>query len=387
MEQMHMSNLNTVAILLAAGQGTRSGLVHNKVIHTIGDSSILLQSYLSLKQCVQEVVVVVSRDVLNEAKEILNQYSPTMVIGGETRFESVRRGLDAIVHNRIFCDILVIHDCARCMVDCDVINDSILKASKHGSGIAGVVSSDTIKLVQYDTITTHLPRSETYQIQTPQSFRFRDIYNAYFKTIDKGYTDDSQVYSDYGITPHISQGSISNVKLTYSQDFINLNGFSLPHDFKVGHGYDVHQLTKGRKLILGGLEIPFELGLQGHSDADVLTHAIMDALLSAAGLSDIGVYFSDKDPKYKDANSIELLKTVLKMISEQGYSIINISAIIMAEAPKLADILNKIENNLATALNIQQNQIKISATTTEKLGIVGNNQGMASSAVCLLKKI
>ena len=417
-----MPNFNTVAILLAGGQGARAKLGYNKVLHRLGDSSVLQQSFLTLHKCVQDIVVVSTQEDLKQVQQMLKRYSPTVVVGGCSRFESVKCGLAAIVSNRIFCDIVLIHDCARCMVDVDTINSSLSSAIEHGSGIACVQSCDTVKVSKESNIILHLSRDSTYLAQTPQSFRFRDIYQAYFLAKKSNYTDDSEVYADFGLQPHISKGSFDNKKLTYPNDFafspkldlpsdINVdnglqpcvsprsfentkvtcsNDFAflpkldLPSNLKVGHGYDVHQLVKGRQLILGGVKIPFHLGLIGHSDADVLTHAIMDSLLSAAGLPDIGVHFSNLDEKYRDACSIDLLKKVNLMVQKQGFSIVNISAVLMAENPKLASYIPIMEQTLSNALNIFAEQIKVAATTTEKLGIVGNNLGMAASAVCLL---
>ena len=154
---------------------------------------------------------------------------------------------------------------------------------------------------------------------------------------------------------------------------------------RVGQGFDVHKFAKGRKLIIGGLHLDYELGLDGHSDADVLTHAIMDALLGAAGLADIGTYFPPSDMKYKDANSLELLKEVQLKLIENGYSqIINIDAVIMAEEPKMHTYVPQMKNLLSKVLGIAVTQISIKATTTEKLGFVGRKEGIAASAVCLI---
>ena len=156
---------------------------------------------------------------------------------------------------------------------------------------------------------------------------------------------------------------------------------------RVGNGYDVHRLVTGRKLILGGVEIEFEKGLDGHSDADVLTHAIMDALLGAATLGDIGQHFPPSEEKYKNADSIELLKKVTSLLKTVGYTeIFNIDSTIIAEKPKMAPYINEMRKNIADAIGIEINQINIKATTTEKLGFTGREEGIAASAVCLISK-
>ncbi|MDD3221693.1 MAG: 2-C-methyl-D-erythritol 2,4-cyclodiphosphate synthase [Clostridia bacterium] len=155
---------------------------------------------------------------------------------------------------------------------------------------------------------------------------------------------------------------------------------------RIGMGYDVHRLTENRKLILGGVDIPYEKGLLGHSDADVLLHAIMDALLGAAALGDIGKHFPDSDEKYKGISSIELLKHVGKLLQDEGWKINNIDSTIIAQRPKLAPHIMNMRENIAKALNIELGQINVKATTEEGLGFTGEGLGMASNAICLLEK-
>lgn len=156
---------------------------------------------------------------------------------------------------------------------------------------------------------------------------------------------------------------------------------------RIGHGYDVHRLVEGRKLILGGVEIPFEKGLLGHSDADVLAHAISDALLGAAALGDIGKHFPDTDPAYAGADSLKLLKHVVKLLREKGWKVGNVDATILAQRPKLAPHIPIMVENLAACLGVEIDQVNIKATTEEKLGFTGSGEGMAAHAVCLLEKI
>lgn len=155
---------------------------------------------------------------------------------------------------------------------------------------------------------------------------------------------------------------------------------------RIGHGYDVHQLTEGRKLILGGVEIPFERGLLGHSDADVLTHAVMDALLGAAGLGDIGKAFPDTDPAYAGADSLGLLDTVMGMLKRKGFQVGNVDATILAQRPKLAPYIPQMRENLARHMGVPAERVNVKATTEEKLGFTGSGAGMAAHAVCLLEE-
>lgn len=153
---------------------------------------------------------------------------------------------------------------------------------------------------------------------------------------------------------------------------------------RIGHGYDVHKLAKGRKLILGGVDVPYNLGLLGHSDADVLVHAIMDALLGAAGLGDMGKHFPDTDPKYKNISSLKLLENICLLLKEKNYEIENIDATIIAQSPKLSSYIDKMKSNISSACKISLEQINIKATTEEGLGFTGENRGISAHAVCLI---
>jgi len=155
---------------------------------------------------------------------------------------------------------------------------------------------------------------------------------------------------------------------------------------RIGQGYDVHRLTEGRKLILGGVEIPWNKGLLGHSDADVLTHAVMDALSGAAKLGDIGKLFPDTDPQYAGADSIGLLRQVSALLKERGYAVVNVDAVLIAQKPKIAPYRERMEENLAAALGVDRDQVNVKATTEEGLGFTGDSSGMAAQAVALLEK-
>ena len=178
---------------------------------------------------------------------------------------------------------------------------------------------------------------------------------------------------------HVYEGDTANVKLTYPEDFKS-------NQIRFGVGFDCHRLVENRKLILGGIEIPHDKGLLGHSDADVLTHAVMDAILSALSMRDIGYHFSDKDPKYKDANSMDLLQKVLDLISSSGYKVDSVSATVMAEKPKLLNHVPLITKNLASALSLSVDKVGIAATTLEGLGFVGREEGICAHATAVLIK-
>lgn len=375
--QSNLSNMDICALILCAGTGTRSGLAYNKLLHTVGTKTVLERTLdaFAKSDCTRFVITAAPGDEA-KIKELASPYENVQVVlGGATRAESVLSGLRAIQN----CDIVVIHDGARCFVSKKIIDESVLSAVEYGSGIAAVRTVDTIKGAAGSLILRHLDRTELVNVQTPQSFRYREICDAYEACDLSKATDDSEVYADAGYFPRLTRGSYENTKVTHPSDFFGLGG-----GLKVGTGFDVHELVEGRKLILGGVEVPYHLGLKGHSDADVLTHAIMDALLSAAGLRDIGTYFPDTDGKYLNANSISLLKEVNNILKESGFKPVNISAVVMAQKPRLSPFIPAMQENLAAALGLTVKVVGVAATTTETLGIVGEGKGIAASASVLI---
>lgn len=370
--------VDIAAIVLCAGKSERSGLLYNKVLHQIGHKTVLEKSLdvLSLTR-VNHITVVTSAADLQAIKEITSTYdniSISIVLGGDSRAQSVYNGLKA--HR---CDIVLIHDGARPFVTVDTVDRTIDSAVEYGSGIAAVPSVDTVKRVDEHGRVNSLSRAQLYNAQTPQAFRYSQILDAYSRA-DGVFTDDAEVYEKAGYSPRLVDGDYGNIKLTTPSDFFNISNSSI----SIGVGFDVHRLVKDRKLILGGVTLDHSLGLLGHSDADVLTHAVMDALLSAAGLPDIGVLFPDTDDKYSGISSITLLKHVLNEIRSKKFGIENISAVIIAQSPKLAPVIGKIRSSLAAALEIDVKQINVSATTTERLGIIGDGLAIAANASCIL---
>lgn len=320
--------------------------------------------------------------------------------GGSTRQESVQRALEYVagLSAGISCSedpvpedhvtgaamteadgtkaahhIVLIHDGARPFVSRQVIDNVLRMTCQTGAAVAAVPVKDTIRKKQET-----LDRSELYAVQTPQGFFLDEILEAYRKADAEGMngTDDASIAEYSGRQVSIAEGDYANIKITTRED--------LPMSFRSGTGYDVHRLVTGRKLILGGVDIPYDLGLDGHSDADVLVHAIMDALLGAAALGDIGRHFPDTDPAYKGADSLKLLEHVGGLLSDAGYQICNIDAVIIAQRPKLAPFIGEMERNIASALGIENDQVNVKATTTEKLGFEGRQEGISSQAVCMI---
>lgn len=356
------------AIILGAGKGARAALGYNKVLFRDNDQSVIKTATDKFSFC-DKIIIVCPED----EKATFDALFPvnkgfTVVCGGNTRSESVRLALPYCD-----CEIVAIHDGARPYVSESLVRACIEDAIEYGSSVPCIKANVAIKETCGDTAKS-VDRSKILFVQTPQVFNTEKIKAAY-SSIPGDYADDSEIFEKAGYPVHVTPGEASNVKLTNPEDF------KLKQ--RIGSGYDVHRLVENRKLILGGVEIPFEKGLLGHSDADVLTHAVMDALLSAAGLPDIGVLFPDNDPETENISSMILLSRVLEKIKH--VRIINLSAVIMAQKPKLAGFIHSIRESLSSALGLPVDCVNVSATTTEGLGIVGECKGIAASATALIE--
>ena len=367
-------------ILACAGKGTRTKLKQNKLLYKVDGTTIIektLSAFFS-SGLIDQYIVVTSNEDYDYVKSILPS-EVEIVKGGNTRTQSVKNGLK-IVSN----DIVLIHDGARPFITREVIVDCIETAKKFGSAIPVIPCSNTICTAnENQVIESYLGKDGLYQIQTPQGFLTSNIIKAYSQ-VENAFNDDGEVYKTFFGNVHTSKGDAKNVKLTYREDFENLCAIQ---DFRVGVGFDCHRLVENRKLILGGVQIPHTLGLLGHSDADVLTHAIMDAMLSAVSKRDIGYHFPDTDENYKDADSIELLKKVVEICKDRGYKVKSLSAVVMAQKPKLLNFIPLMVENLAKTLNISNDSIGISATTLEGLGFVGREEGICVNASVIMQKI
>ena len=327
--------------------------------------------------------VVADRDWLPMADKMLREagFSEVLVTeGGAQRHESVYQGLLALPEE---VDYVVIHDAARPFVSEKIIDDTLEQVLLYNAVVVGVSAKDSMltapgKEEGAGWASSYLNRDELVSVQTPQAFSKKLILEAMERAFASGRfgTDDGSLVLQAGFPLRVIAGGYENIKITTRED--------LPMETRVGNGFDVHQLVEGRKLILGGVEIPHEKGLLGHSDADVLTHAIMDALLGAAGEGDLGRHFPDTNREYKDISSLLLLERVSRILKEKGCSVVNIDATLLCQRPKLAGYMEEMEGNLARALGIDPDRVGVKATTTEKLGFTGREEGIACMAVCLI---
>ena len=379
-------------VLLAAGRGERSGLEINKILFRWQGRSVLARCLdaLAAAQAYDGVWLVVSPGERAEIARLLEMEGPfpllrAVVDGGATRCESAWNGLCALPADT---QIVSIHDAARPFVTPDVVRATLSDAENFGSGVISTPVVDTIKQLDPLTGAVSTPaRSLLRAVQTPQSFNYAKLMAAHRRARQEAMnvTDDAMIYEAAYGTVHLSQapGAQQNIKLTTPEDFRRLNAHP---EFRVGFGYDAHRLVAGRKLILCGVEIKHDRGLDGHSDADVAVHALMDALLGAIGEGDIGRHFPDSDPAYRGICSMLLLERVMALLQARAWRVVNADITIVAQRPKLAACIPAMRDNIACALNVAPDCANVKATTTERMGFEGEEIGISAQATVMLTR-
>ena len=374
------------AVICAAGKGERAAFGKNKLLAPLHGAPAL---YHTLKKFdipeIDEVIVTSSEFDFKEISALCAPFGYKVVIGGDTRTKSVINALKEVTG-----DIVLIHDGARPYLSHKLICDCIESVKTYGSGICALNVTDTAVYSNYGVITERLDRDSLYLVQTPQGFVTEDIKNAY-SLADGDYTDDSAVYGQFISPPRIIAGERENIKLTYKDDFDRpvrtMFNFKPESGERVGFGVDVHAFGEGKFVTLAGVKIECGKTLIAHSDGDAAIHALMDALLSAAGLKDIGHYFPDTDKKYKGADSGKLLKEVIKLVKGAGFTAVNISLSIQAETPRLSPHIDEMKKRLSGFTGVAEDNIAISAGTCEKLGFVGESLGICAYAAVSIKKV
>lgn len=383
----------TAAIVPAAGSATRMGGEKQRL--KLGALPVLARTLQALQatNCIREIVVVARPADIEEFAAYKERYDipklTRVVPGGSSRQQSVLAGLAAVSPKAA---LVAVHDGARPLVTPEEITKVVRAAAECGAATAAVPVKDTLKMSDGGDLIAATPdRSRLWAAQTPQVF-CRAAYEeavAAAAAAGRDFTDDCQLFEFVGRPVKLVQTGYQNIKITTPEDMAvahGLLGKGAP-PVRIGHGYDVHKLTEGRRLILGGVDIPWEKGLLGHSDADVLTHAVMDALLGAAALGDIGRWFPDTDELYSGADSLLLLRRVIDILAARGWQPLNVDATVLAQAPKLAPHIDTMRQNLAAACGLPTDAVSVKATTEEKLGFTGAGEGMAAHAVCLIEKI
>ena len=381
------------AVLVAAGSSTRMGF--DKLSFDLGGETVLRRSIRAFEQCPQvtEIILVAGRNIEFVRQQAADCTKPVQIVpGGATRAESAKNGVLAATGT-----LVAVHDAARPFVSQTVIQTAIEAAAECGAAAPAVPVKDTVKQALRGDGKTVPPRcivettpdrSTLYAVQTPQCFD-RAAYLAALAELDETkarlVTDDCSLFELTGRTVQLTQGDYANLKITTREDLPR--PVKEEHTMRIGHGYDVHRLVEGRKLILGGVDVPFEKGLLGHSDADVLAHAVMDAVLGAAALGDIGQHFPDNDPAYSGADSLKLARRVAEILHEHGWRIENIDATLLCQRPKLAPHIPAMRANLAEAFGLPVDAVSVKATTEEHLGFTGEGLGIAAHAVALIEAL
>ena len=375
-------------IVLVAGAGRRMGYSDNKVCMPLGQYTVLQWNIQHMKQWdgLQEVIVVVAdqeQSFIEEQVEAMQvPWTVKYAVGGVERQDSVASGLSQVSDA---ADIILVHDGARPLATKDLARRVIEGAKEYGAVVPAIPVVDTIKRVDADGVVKEtLVRSELYAMQTPQGFQRSVLLEAHAYANEHGYqgTEDVSLVEFQGRPVRIVEGDRKNIKLTVPEDVAMAKKYlGVEQMMRIGYGYDIHRFTEGRPCILGGVSIDSPIGPDGHSDADVLIHALMDAMLGAAGMRDIGYYFPPEDDAFKGISSRLLLEKVVQLLKESNFGIYNADIMVIAEAPKLKPHIEQMKENLSADLGIPLSRISIKATTNEGLGALGRTEGIAAQAV------
>ena len=387
-------------VIPAAGQGKRMNAGKNKLFIELSGIPIIIYTLrvFEADQNCRGIILAINPQEEAYFSELMNTYGlkkvKKLVRGGAERQQSVFNGLKHVDE-----EIVLVHDGARPFIQEKLIHQLTEAAAQYAGAIAAVPVKDTIKKVQHRLVVETVERSSLWAVQTPQAFRVPVLYKAHQAAEHEQFlgTDDASLLERMGERVVIIEGDYDNIKITTQEDLYFAESIlqkqaKVKTDkgesmmFRIGQGFDVHQLVEGRPLIIGGVTIPYEKGLLGHSDADVLLHTVADAVLGAIGAGDIGKHFPDTDPAFKDADSAKLLQHVWGLVKKEGYSLVNADCTIIAQKPKMAPYIEEMRARIAGLLEATVEQVNVKATTTEKLGFTGRSEGIAAQVVVLLAK-
>jgi 2-C-methyl-D-erythritol 4-phosphate cytidylyltransferase/2-C-methyl-D-erythritol 2,4-cyclodiphosphate synthase len=389
----HNERLHVSAIIAAGGRGSRFGGARPKQLLTLLGKPILQRSVEAFLRsgCIDDVVVALPPGMADAPPDYLRGTAKPLEIveGGERRQDSVAHAFARVAGR---ADIVVIHDAARPLVTDAVIRRTVAAAIEAGAAIAAVQVRDTVKRADASgVIAETLRREEIYLAQTPQAFRVGVLRDALAASAARGgdATDEATLAERAGHTVRVVESDPGNFKITTPDDLVmaeRMLAGGAAASIRIGNGYDLHRLVAGRPLVLGGVTIPFERGLQGHSDGDAVCHAVTDAVLGAAGAGDIGGHYPDTDAAWKDADSLILLSRAMANVRADGYAIVNLDVIVIAEKPKLLSYVKAMRENLAGALGCEAAQVSVKGKTNEGVDSMGLGESIAVHAVVLLSR-
>jgi len=371
----------TVALLVAAGSGSRAGGETPKQYRLLAGRTLLAHAIDHLGHPAVDDVQVVIGAGQEEAYEaaIGSRALPAPIIGGATRRESVVNGLEWLARDGDVARVLI-HDAARPFLPAAVI-DRLLAALETSDGAVPALPVDTLARAN-GALGDTVPRDDLVRVQTPQAFRFEPIRGAHAAWTGGEATDDAQVARAAGLSVALVEGDPSLEKLTFEPDFRRVEaGLLTP---RVGFGFDVHAFAAGEELWLGGILIPHDRGLVGHSDADVVLHALTDAILGALGAGDIGDHFPPSDPQWRGAASAVFLEHARTLVEQAGGRIAHVDVTIICEAPRIGPYRDAMRSRIADLLRLSCSRTSIKATTTERLGFTGRGEGIAAQAVATI---
>ena len=384
--------MHVTAIIAAAGEGRRLGAAVPKQLLDIGGRSILERSVsaFAVHDRIDDVIVVLPAELAETPERCLTPETANavrIVPGGRRRQDSVANAFDRVSAGS---DVVLVHDAARPFVSADLISRAIDAAMAHGAAIAAIPARDTVKRVERTgdrlVIAGTIPRDAIYLAQTPQAFR-REVLGAAVAIGRSGVeaTDEAMLAERAGHRVHVVEGDPANVKITTSTDLDAARRTAAPPAAtRIGTGYDLHRLIEGRPLILGGVTVPAEKGATGHSDADVVCHAVIDAVLGAACEGNVGQHYPDTDPRWKGASSIPMLRDSVRLIDRRGLKVANVDVTVILERPKIAPYLDDIRSQLAAALGVAIDCVSVKGKTNEGVDAVGRGEAIAAHAVALL---
>ena len=375
--------MTSAVIIVAAGRGTRAGGAIPKQWQLLKGQPVLGLTLRAFEQHVDKICVVLHPDD-HDLWTKFGLSADLLVDGGETRDASVRAGLSALKTLRP--QKVLIHDGARPLVS-GVIIQRVLDALDHHEGAAPALSvTDALWRSENDTVDDTVTRDQLYRAQTPQGFHYQGILDAHLSQTSPA-ADDVEVARNAGISVQIVDGDENNIKITNADDFQRAEALlGQTMDIRVGNGYDVHRFGEGDHVILCGVRIPHNRSLQGHSDADVGMHAVTDAIYGALGQGDIGQHFPPSDPQWKGAESHIFLRHAVNLAVEAGFQISNVDCTLVCEYPKIGPHQSAMRNEMAEIMGLDTSQISVKATTSERLGFTGREEGIASIATVSLIK-
>jgi 2-C-methyl-D-erythritol 4-phosphate cytidylyltransferase/2-C-methyl-D-erythritol 2,4-cyclodiphosphate synthase len=380
------------AVIVAAGRGLRAGGNTPKQYRELAGepvirSSLSLFAWHGQVGMVQPVIHSDDRAAYESAIKGLRLLPP--VTGGATRQASVRAGLEALSDRRP--DIVLVHDAARPFCSSELISRAITACGQTGAAIPALEVTDTIKrLNAAGHVAGTLDRSELRAVQTPQAFAFAPLLEAHRRAAKEGrddFTDDAALAEWAGLKVAVFAGEAGNIKLTTDDDFAKAEARRLASlaDLRLGNGFDVHAFGDGDHVWLGGVKIPHDRGLSGHSDADVALHAVVDAILGAIADGDIGKHFSPNDPRWKGASSDQFLKFAVERVAKRGGRIAHIDVTIVCEAPRIGPHRDEMRKRIAEIADIAVERVAVKATTSEQLGFTGRKEGIAAMATATVR--